>query len=65
MTQQQDAGWAGFWQPVEIRPEFLEHLRDVVGEPVLMESGTPYEWAKVNLRDGQVVYPDRGGRRVT
>lgn len=65
MTQEGDIGWGGFWQPVEISQDFLAHLRDVVGEPVLREeTGAPYEWCRVNLRSGQVRYPDRGSRKM-
>lgn len=65
MTTSADQGWGGFWKPVEISPDFMEHLRDVVGEPVLREeTGAPYEWCRINLRTGQVRYPDRGGSRM-
>lgn len=59
----EDVGWAGAWEPNVVGEGTLNELKNRAGEPVITRNGRPYEWVRVNLRTGEVIYPDRGGSR--
>jgi hypothetical protein len=59
---EEEAGWSGVWAPHIVPEAVMAVLRELVGAPVMMRSGKPYERMEVNLRTGEWTYPSGGAR---
>lgn len=50
-----DIGAVGSWDPTKVSEECRQELRDLAGDAIPGK-----DWVSVNLRDGDLRYPERG-----